>query len=98
VRYGGRRETIESSFGEIKTIRILLILSLQLGLKVPATSFVTVKVYNVLGVEVVTLVRGYFSLGQYETQLDASSLPSGIYFCQLTAEAFSSTRKMVLLR
>jgi len=58
----------------------------------------TIKVYDVLGDEVATLVDEYRSAGNYESEFDASSLASGVYFYQLRAGKFISTKKMVLIR
>jgi len=59
---------------------------------------VTLKVYDVLGDEVATLVNEEKPLGTYEVDFDATGLPSGIYFYQLKAGSFVETKKMVLLR
>jgi len=59
---------------------------------------VTLKVYDVLGNEVATLVNEEKQPGVYEVEFDASNLSSGIYFYQLKAGNFISIKKMVLLR
>ncbi len=64
----------------------------------PQTAFVTLKVYNVLGREVATLVDENKSAGSYEVKFDASELPSGFYFYQLRAGEYIQTKKMVLLK
>ncbi len=61
-------------------------------------SFVTLKVYNILGREVATLVNKKQNPGNYQVEWNASNLPSGIYFYQLKAGDFTETKKMVLLR
>jgi len=61
-------------------------------------SRVQLKVYDILGNEVVTLVDEFKSSGSYEVTFNASSLSSGIYFYQLKAGSFVETRKMILLR
>lgn len=58
----------------------------------------TLKIYDVLGREVETLVNGELFPGDGEVTFDASGLPSGIYFYRLTSGDFSSTKKMLLLR
>lgn len=60
--------------------------------------FVTLKVYDILGREVATLVNEEKSAGEYEVEFDGSALTSGIYFYQLKAGEYSETRKMVLLK
>lgn len=59
---------------------------------------ITLKIYDVLGKEVVVLVNQKQLPGNYEVELDASQFPSGIYFYRLTAEEFIETKKMVLLK
>ncbi|HEY6626326.1 MAG TPA: T9SS type A sorting domain-containing protein, partial [Ignavibacteriaceae bacterium] len=59
---------------------------------------ISLKVYNVLGNEVATLVEEYKPAGSYEIKFDASGLPSGIYFYQLKAGNFIQTNKMVYLK
>jgi len=63
-----------------------------------ANGLVTLKVYNILGNEVVTLVNEQKPAGSYEVEFDASSLPSGVYFYTLKTGSFSRTRKMILLK
>ncbi|OGU73040.1 MAG: hypothetical protein A2V93_07205 [Ignavibacteria bacterium RBG_16_34_14] len=60
--------------------------------------FVTLKVYDILGREVATLVNEEKSPGEYEVEFDASQLSSGIYFYKLEAGNYSETKKMVLLK
>ncbi len=61
-------------------------------------SFVTLKVFDVLGNEVATLVNEVKPIGTYEITWTAENLPSGIYFYRLQAGSFVETKKMVLLR
>jgi len=66
--------------------------------QIPELSFVTIKVYDVLGNEVATLVNAKKPEGNYEVKFDAVSLPSGIYFYRLQAGSFVETKKMVLMK
>jgi len=59
---------------------------------------VTLKVYDVLGKEVATLVNEEKSSGNYEVEFNASNLSSGVYFYKLISGNFSQTKKMLLLR
>ncbi|GIK60064.1 MAG: hypothetical protein JETCAE03_25460 [Ignavibacteriaceae bacterium] len=61
-------------------------------------SFVTLKVYDVLGNEVAVLVNEEKDPGIYEVDLDGSKLSSGIYIYRLTAGGFTDTKKLVLLK
>jgi photosystem II stability/assembly factor-like uncharacterized protein len=60
-------------------------------------SQVTLKVLDITGRTVATLVDEQRPQGKYETQFNAATLPKGIYFCQLKAGEFSQTRKMILV-
>jgi len=60
--------------------------------------FVTLKVYDILGREVATLVNEEKPAGEYEVEFNATILTSGIYFYQLKAGEFTETRKMVLIK
>jgi photosystem II stability/assembly factor-like uncharacterized protein len=60
--------------------------------------FVTLKVYDVLGNEVVTLVNEEKPAGEYKVEFNATGLPSGIYFYKLVAGEYTQTRKMILLK
>lgn len=62
------------------------------------SSFVTLKVYDIIGNEVATLVNEEKPAGEYEAEFDGSAFPSGIYFYQLKAGSFLQTKKMVLLK
>ena len=65
---------------------------------IPVLGFVTLKVYDVLGSEVTKLVNEEKLAGEYQVQFDGSSLTSGIYFYQLKAGDFISTKKMILMK
>ncbi|MGB5875240.1 MAG: T9SS type A sorting domain-containing protein, partial [Bacteroidota bacterium] len=64
----------------------------------PRASFVSLKVYNILGQEVATLVDQTQEAGYRSVKFDASALASGVYIYRLTAGSFVSTKKMVLVR
>jgi hypothetical protein len=72
--------------------------STKISWQSPVGSHQTIKIYDVLGNEVATLVNEYKSTGSYEITFDASSLTSGVYFYRLQAGEFVQTRKMVLLK
>jgi hypothetical protein len=61
-------------------------------------SFVTLKIYDVLGSEVTSLVNQNQKPGTYEVTWDASGHSSGVYYYQLQAGSFISVKKMILLR
>ena len=61
-------------------------------------SFITLKVFDVLGNEIEILVNQEKSIGKYEAEFDATGLTSGVYFYRLKAGDFIETKKMVLLK
>jgi len=65
---------------------------------VPAEGHVTLKVFNVLGAEIVTVVDERKNRGWYEVTFDAAGLPSGVYLYQLRSGNSVDTRRMVLMR
>lgn len=69
-----------------------------IAFKTPAEGHISLKVYDVLGNEVATLLDEQKPAGSYDVELNASQLTSGIYFYKLTSDAFNSTRKMILLK
>jgi hypothetical protein len=66
--------------------------------QVPVSGLVSLKVYNLIGQEVATLVNEFQSASGYETSFDASKLSSGIYFYTLRAGSFVETKKMLLVK
>ncbi len=65
---------------------------------IPEASVVTLKIYNILGEEVKTLIDEFKEIGNHSVQFNASQLSSGIYFYRLKAGSFIETKKMILLR
>ena len=65
---------------------------------IPESGLVTLKVYDILGREIVTLVDDYKPAGKYKTEFNARSLPSGVYFYKIQAGSFVETKKMILLK
>ncbi|MGB2868588.1 MAG: T9SS type A sorting domain-containing protein, partial [Bacteroidota bacterium] len=65
---------------------------------IAADGQVTLRIYNALGQEVVTLVDGFLRAGRYHTQWNASGLASGIYYFRIQTPTFHSVQKMVLLK
>jgi photosystem II stability/assembly factor-like uncharacterized protein len=65
---------------------------------IPNESFVELKIYDLLGREITTLVNERKSAGNYSVDFNASNLPSGVYFYRMEAGSFVSTKKFVLLK
>ncbi len=72
--------------------------STKISYSVPEKSFVSIKVYNVTGEEVASLVNGIQSEGSHLVTFNAKNLSSGIYIARMTAGSFTSSIKMNLLR
>jgi uncharacterized delta-60 repeat protein len=66
--------------------------------QLPVSSDVTIKVYDVLGNEVATLVDEYRPAGNFEVEFSSEGLTSGIYFYKLQSGDFVETKKMIILR
>jgi hypothetical protein len=66
--------------------------------QLPANGMATIKVFDVLGREIITLVNGYKAHGIYTISFDAKKLTSGIYFYQLRSGNFISTKKMIVMK
>jgi len=96
--------SIEEPLFELKEFKIFqnypnpfnpsTIISYQL----PVASNVTLKIYDVLGNEVATLVSEYRYAGNYETEFNAGKFSSGVYYYQLRAGSFVETKKMIYLK
>ena len=59
---------------------------------------ITLKIYNLLGSEIATLVNGFMEAGKHSVKFDANDITSGIYFYTIKADNFTSTRKMILMK
>ena len=70
----------------------------MISYQLPVNSVVTLKVYDIAGREVRTLVNGQKSAGSYSVQFEASNLPSGVYFYSIHTEKFSDVKKLILLK
>ena len=81
-----------------KIIPIHLIRLQQLNIKSRKASFVTIKVYDALGKEIVTLVSEEKPAGIHEVNFEPKDLTSGLYLYKIKAGSFEQTRKMLLLK
>jgi hypothetical protein len=69
-----------------------------IGFDIPKASIVTLKVFNLLGQEVATLVNEKREAGNYQVEFDGSKLTSGVYYYRLQAGSFIETKKFILIR
>jgi hypothetical protein len=72
--------------------------STTIRFSIPERSFVSLKVYDILGNEVTTLVNKDMETGNYETKFNADNYSSGIYIYKISAGNFINTRKMILVK
>ena len=72
--------------------------STTISWQLPVGNWQTLKIYDVLGKEIATLVDGFKPAGKYEVYFDASNLASGTYFYQLKVENYIETKKMQLVK
>jgi hypothetical protein len=69
-----------------------------ISFQLPSEGMVTLKVYDVLGKEVATLVNEKKLAGKYDVKFDGSKLASGVYFYRLSANNFNAVKKFVLMK
>ena len=72
--------------------------STKISFSIPQQSQVTLKIYDVLGKEVMTLVNDVKSAGNYEVEFNASNLSSGAYFYKIQAGQFTDIKRMMLIK
>ncbi len=72
--------------------------STSIRFNLASTTFASLKVFNVIGQEVATLLNNEMAPGAHEVTFDASSLPTGIYVYRLQAGTFSESRKLMLVK
>ena len=69
-----------------------------ISFQVPVLSYVTLKIYDILGREIASLISEEKNAGNYKVKFNGNSLPSGIYFYKLSAGDYFQTKKMLLLK
>jgi len=72
--------------------------STKIKYTIPSDGYVTLKVYDILGNEVSTLVDEFKQAGTFDVTFDGSNLSSGVYYYRLTSGELTSTKKLMLLR
>ena len=70
----------------------------KIGFRIANFGFISLRIFDLLGREVATLVNEEKPAGEYKVQFNASNLSSGVYFYQLKAEEFVETKKLVLMK
>ena len=72
--------------------------STNISFSLPSRSFVSLKVFDLLGKEVATIVSEEMSAGSYSKQWNASKFASGVYFYRLQAGSFTEIKKLLFLK
>lgn len=70
----------------------------KINYSIPQESFVTLKIYDILGREITTLVNQKVDSGNYAIEFDGSYLSSGVYFYRMQADNFYMTKKLIVLK
>ncbi|MBL0106508.1 MAG: T9SS type A sorting domain-containing protein [Ignavibacteria bacterium] len=70
----------------------------NLEFQIPKSQFVTLKIYDLLGKEIVTIVNENLNTGTYRYKFNGSNLASGVYFYKLVASDFTAVKRMVLVK
>jgi hypothetical protein len=66
--------------------------------QIPVDGYVSLKMYDILGKEIKTLVNDYKTVGKYQINLDADDMSSGVYIYKIQVNDFVSTKKMMLVK
>jgi len=69
-----------------------------ISFSLPSKSFASLKVFDLIGKEVATIVTEELSAGSYSRQWNASNISSGIYFYRLQAGVYTETKKLILVK
>jgi hypothetical protein len=72
--------------------------STTINYSIGTASFVSLKVYNIVGQEVASVVNEFKNAGSYKATFNASSLPSGVFTYRIQAGTFNETKKMILMK
>jgi photosystem II stability/assembly factor-like uncharacterized protein len=72
--------------------------STTISFSLPSKFFVSLKIFDLLGREVATIVSEEMSAGSYSRQWTAINMPSGVYFYRLQAGSFTEAKKLILLK
>jgi len=70
----------------------------KINFAVPKQAFVTIKVFDVTGREIATLINGMTPAGYHSVDFNATAFASGVYFYRIEAADFSDTKRMMLIK
>jgi hypothetical protein len=92
------RSELANQFSLLQNYPIPFIPSTSISFTLLSKSFVTLKVFDLVGREGATIMRQEKTAGTYHVAFDASKLPSGVYFYKLTTGEFTQVKKMLLIK
>jgi hypothetical protein len=72
--------------------------STKINFAIPKSGLVTIKIYDILGKEISTLINEYLSAGNYSVNFNGGNIPSGVYFYRLEANRYITTKKMLMIK
>jgi predicted nucleotidyltransferase len=72
--------------------------STHIAFSLPKETFITVKIFDLLGREIVSLMNEVKPKGKYEIEWDASNFPAGVYYCKLKSNEYFALKKMILIK
>ncbi|MGB5892684.1 MAG: T9SS type A sorting domain-containing protein, partial [Ignavibacteriaceae bacterium] len=72
--------------------------STTISFNLPESGKVTLKIYNIIGKEIKTLVEGYREAGIHTFNFNAEGYPSGMYLYSLSTNGFTETKKMLFMK
>jgi len=72
--------------------------STRIKFALPKNEFVNIKIYDILGKEISTLVNENLTAGYYEVEFNANNLSSGMYFYKFESSTFTDVKRMVLIK
>ena len=70
----------------------------MISFDIPYRTYVSIKVFNLIGQEVATIVSEMMDAGSYSRIWNAASLPSGVYFYRLQTESFNAIKRLILIK
>jgi hypothetical protein len=89
---GDHAVMVRVSDGELADSVVWNVFATAISFELPAASRVSLRVYNIAGREVATLVEGWRGAGRYEVTLDGTSLPSGVYLLRVEVSGLRQPR------
>jgi hypothetical protein len=69
-----------------------------INFSIPTSEFISVKVYDINGTELITLISETLSIGEHSVEWDGGDYPSGIYIARISSGNYFQTRKMLLVK